>query len=191
MQQSASDLLALRRSLASGGATRGSATVHVMLDDGSTYPEPGTVQFSEVTVDQSTGTVTLRASFPNPNNVLLPGMFVNASFDQAIDPSAFLIPQPAVQHDFDNSAYVMLVGADGKVVRRKVSADRTYGQDYVVTSGLNRGDKVILQGLNGLKSGAPVKAVPASSAQPVQPRKQGSGGSGSGGGKQQAGSGAG
>jgi membrane fusion protein (multidrug efflux system) len=172
MQQSASDLLALRRELANGGATAGSTTVHLKLDDGSVYPLTGTVKFSEVTVDQSTGTVTLRAQFPNPKYVLLPGMFVTASFDQAIDPTAFLIPQPAVQHDFDNSAFVMLVGQDGKAVRRKISADRTYGSSYVVTQGLSRGDKVILQGLNGLRSGTPVKPVPANSPQVARPPGQ-------------------
>jgi membrane fusion protein (multidrug efflux system) len=175
MQQSASDLLALRRQLANGGATPGSTTVHLRLDDGSAYPLAGTVKFSEVTVDQSTGTVTLRAQFPNPKYELLPGMFVSANFDQAINPNAFLIPQPAVQHDFDNSAFVMLVGADGKVVRRKITADHTYGSNYVVTEGLNRGEKVILQGLNGLRSGSPVKAVPASMAQDIKPPQPNSG----------------
>jgi membrane fusion protein (multidrug efflux system) len=177
MQQSASDLLALRRELASGGATQGSTTVHLTLDDGSVYPLTGTVKFSEVSVDQSTGTVTLRAQFPNSQGVLLPGMFVTASFDQAVDPNAFLVPIAAVQHDFDNSAFVMLVGGDGKVVRRKVTSDRTLGGNYVVTGGLNRGDKIILQGLNGLKSGAAVKAVPATNPQPVKPSKQGAGNS--------------
>lgn len=170
MQQSASDLMALRRKLAAGGYQPGSTQVHLKLDDGSRYGAVGSVQFSEVTVDPNTGTVTLRARFPNPDGLLMPGMFVTAEFDQASDPNAFLLPQTAVQRDFDGSAYVMVVGPDNRAMRRKVSADRTYGPNAVVTSGLNRGDKVIVQGLNGLKQGAAVKAVPASSPQKIQPR---------------------
>lgn len=120
-------------------------------------------------MDQDTGTVTLRASFPNPDGLLLPGMFVSAVFDQATDPSAYLVPQNAVQRDFDGSAYVMVVGADNKAARRKVSADRTQGTNTVVTSGLQKGDKVIVQGLNGLKQGADIQPVAASSPQKVVP----------------------
>jgi membrane fusion protein, multidrug efflux system len=169
MQQSATELTALRRRLAEGGALPGSTDVKLQIDGGTTYPLTGTVQFSEVTVDQTTGTVTLRARFPNPDGILLPGMFVTAMFDQASDPNAILVPQNAVQRDFDGTAYVMLVGADNKAVRRKVSAERTYGANAVVTSGLKKGDKVIVQGLNGLRQGAPIKAVPSTSAQKVAP----------------------
>lgn len=175
MQQSASDLMALRRKLAAGGYQPGSTQVHLKLDDGSRYGAVGSVQFSEVTVDPNTGTVTLRARFPNPDGLLMPGMFVTAEFDQASDPNAFLLPQTSVQRDFDGSAYVMVVGPDNRAMRRKVSADRTYGPNAVVTSGLNRGDKVIVQGLNGLKQGAAVKAVPASSPQNIQPRNSNDG----------------
>jgi RND family efflux transporter, MFP subunit len=176
MQQSVSELTALRRRLAEGGIQPGSTQVSLKLDDGSAYKFPGTVQFSEVTVDQATGTVTLRARFPNPDGTLLPGMFVTAGFDQASDPNAYLVPQAAVQRDFDGTAFVMLVGADNKVHRRKVSADRTQGADAVVTAGLKRGDKVIVQGLNGLKEGTPIKAVPASAPQNIMPPAQKAGG---------------
>ncbi|WP_243692603.1 efflux RND transporter periplasmic adaptor subunit [Novosphingobium aerophilum] len=169
MQQSAADITALRRKLAAGGVNPGSTQVHLKFDDGTQYASAGTVQFSEVTVDQDTGTVTLRASFPNPDGLLLPGMFVSAVFDQATDPSAYLVPQNAVQRDFDGSAYVMVVGADNKAARRKVSADRTQGTNTVVTSGLQKGDKVIVQGLNGLKQGADIQPVAASSPQKVVP----------------------
>lgn len=169
MQQSAADLMALRRKLAAGGYQPGSTQVHLKLDDGSEYGAVGTVQFSEVTVDANTGTVTLRARFPNPGGLLLPGMFVTAEFDQASDPNAFLLPQAAVQRDFDGSAFVMIVGADDKAARRKVTADRTVGPNAVITSGLNKGDKVIIQGLNGLKQGMPIKPVPAASPQKVAP----------------------
>ena len=167
MQQSAADLTTLRRKLASGGATRGSTQVRLKLDDGSEYPLPGTVQFSEVTVDESTGTVALRARFPNPDGLLLPGMFVNAVFDQVVDPDAFLIPQSAVLRDFDGTSYVLIAGKGDKVERRKVTADRSRGNAFVVTQGLARGDKVIVQGLNGLKQGAPIKPVPVSAPQKV------------------------
>lgn len=167
MQQSAADLTALRRKLASGGAAPGSTEVRLKLDDGSEYPLPGTVQFSEVTVNESTGTVALRARFPNPDGLLLPGMFVNAVFDQAVAPNAFLIPQSAVLHDFDGTSYVLLAGKGDKVERRKVTAERSRGNAFVVTQGLAGGDKVIVQGLNGLKQGASIKPVPVSAPQKV------------------------
>lgn len=180
MQQSAAQMTALRRKLAEGGVGPGGTEVRLLFDDGSRYPLPGTVQFSEVTVDEGTGTVTLRAKFPNPEGFLLPGMFVTATFDQASDPGAFLVPQTAVQHDFNGSAYVMLAGKDDKVVRRQVTADRTYEASAVVTSGLKRGDRLIVQGLNGLKQGAAIRPVPAATPQrpgPPPTRKPGQPGS--------------
>jgi len=173
MKQSAAELTALRRQLANGGVTPGSTAVHLQLDGGTPYGPAGTVQFSEVTVDESTGTVTLRARFPNPDGALLPGMFVTAMFDQASDPNAVLIPQNAVQRDFDGTAYVMLVGADNKAMRRKVTAERTYGTNAVVTGGIAKGDKVIVQGLNGLRQGADIKPVPTTAPQKVAPPKTG------------------
>ena len=178
MQQSSADLTALRHRLSSGGLAQGSTLVHLKLEDGSDYPASGIVQFSEVTVNEATGTVTLRARFPNPGGVLLPGMFVNAVFDQAVDTNAFLVPQPAVQRDFDGSAFVYLVGKDGKAARRKITTERTYGANWVVTQGLVRGDRVILQGLNGLRQGASIHAVPASAPQrPEAPKSGAAGGS--------------
>lgn len=185
MQQSAADLSTLRRKLRSGGLDAGSTQVTLKLDDGSDYPQTGTVQFSEVTVNQETGTVTLRARFPNPQGTLLPGTFVNAVFNQAIETNAFLVPQQAVLHDFDGSAYVMLVGpkdkaGGNKAARRKVVATRTYGASWVVTSGLARGDRIILQGLNGLKHGAPIVPVPANAPQDTTKAPRGGAGGGSG-----------
>lgn len=165
MQQSSADLTRLRQALASGGIAPGGASVRLKLEDGSDYGFAGTVQFSEVTVSEATGTVTLRARFPNPQGLLLPGMFVTALFDQAINPTAILVPQAAVQRDFDGSAFVFLVGADNKAMRRKIVAERTVGPNWVVTDGLKPGDKVITQGIGNLKQGAPVKPVPASSPQ--------------------------
>ena len=167
MQQSSAELTTLRQALASGGVDAGSTSVRLRLEDGSAYGFAGTVQFSDITVSEATGTVTLRARFPNPQGVLLPGMFVTALFDQAINPRAILVPQAALQRDFDGSAFVYLAGTDNKAVRRKVTADRTVGANWVVTDGLKAGERVITQGVGNLKQGAPIKPVPANSAQRV------------------------
>lgn len=167
MQQSSAELTTLRQAIESGGVNAGSASVRLRLEDGSAYGPVGTVQFSEVTVNEATGTITLRARFPNPRGVLLPGMFVTALFDQAVNPSAILLPQAAVQRDFDGSAFVYLVGKDNKAARRKIVADRTSGANWVVTDGLKPGERVITQGIGNLRQGAPIRPVPASSAQRV------------------------
>ncbi len=167
MQQSSADLTTLRQALASGGVAAGSTSVRLRLEDGSAYGFVGTVQFSDITVSEATGTVTLRARFPNPKGVLLPGMFVTALFDQAVNPRAILVPQAALQRDFDGSAFVYLAGADNKAIRRKVTADRTIGANWVVTDGLKAGERVITQGVGNLKQGAPITPVPANSAQRV------------------------
>jgi membrane fusion protein (multidrug efflux system) len=182
IQQSSADLTKLRRSVAQGGVDAGSTLVRLKLEDGSDYSYTGIVQFSEVMVNESTGTVTLRARFPNPQNVLLPGMFVQALFTQAVDPSVFLVPQAAMQRDIGGEAYVFLVGKGNKAERRKVVADRTYGTNWVVASGLNPGDKVITQGTNNLRSGAQLKPVPASTPQKIEPGKPGASGQGGRGG---------
>lgn len=169
MQQSVSELTALRRRLAQGGVAGASTEVRLKFDDGSDYGLPGTVEFSEATVNESTGTVTVRARFANPENLLLPGMFVNALFDQAIDPNAYLVPQPAVLRDFDGSAYVFVVGKENKALRRKIETGRTHGQSWVITKGLAKGEKVITQGLNGLKNGDAIRPVPASTPQKIAP----------------------
>lgn len=173
MQQSSAELTTLRQAIASGGTTAGSTSVRLRLEDGSAYGFAGTVQFSEITVNEATGTVTLRARFPNPQGLLLPGMFVTALFEQAVNPAAILIPQAAVQRDFDGSAFVYLAGKDNKAVRRKVTAARTVGPNWVVTDGLKAGEHVITQGLANLKQGAPIRPVPAASAQRVGPPSAG------------------
>jgi membrane fusion protein (multidrug efflux system) len=180
MQQSAADLLALRRALSSGGAMPGSTQVRLKLDDGSDYAYTGTVQFAEMITNESTGTVTLRAQFPNPQGTLLPGMFVQSVFTQAVDPNVFLVPQPAVQRDIGGEAYVYVVGARNKAERRAVNATRTYGAYWVVKSGLKPGDKVITQGTGSLRAGAPIKPVPQTAPQKLVPGKSGAGGAGRG-----------
>ncbi|KRA84406.1 efflux RND transporter periplasmic adaptor subunit [Altererythrobacter sp. Root672] len=177
MQQSSAELTSLRQALQRGEVTPGSTSVHLLLEDGSDYGVTGQVKFSDIAVDESTGTVTLRASFPNPQGLLLPGMFVKAVFDQAVEPRAFLVPQPALQRDFDGSAFVYVVTPDNKAQRRKVTAVRTNGTNWVVTAGLEPGDKVITQGLgNNLRPDSEVKAVPASAPQNVSPPGRNGGG---------------
>lgn len=173
MQQSSADLTALKRALASGGASPGSSAVRLKLEDGSDYTYAGTVQFSEMTVNEATGTVTLRASFPNPQGMLLPGMFVQASFVQTVDPDAYLVPQPALQRDFGGDSFVFVVSRDGKVARRKVAANRTLGPNWIVTAGLSNGDRVVTEGTASLKHGMAVKPVPAGSPQPLKARAPG------------------
>ena len=180
IQQSSADLTKLRHALGVGGVEPGSTQVRLKLEDGSDYGYTGAVQFSEVMVNESTGTVTLRAKFPNPQNILLPGMFVQALFTSAVDPNVFLVPQAAVQRDIGGDAYVFVVGAGNKAERRKVIAERTFGTDWVVSGGLKPGDKVITQGTANLKSGAPIKPVPASAPQKIEPRSGGAGGQGQG-----------
>jgi membrane fusion protein (multidrug efflux system) len=168
IQESAADLLALRRALSQGGVVPTNAQVRLKLPDGSDYGFTGTVEFSQVLVDQNTGTVTLRARFPNPQSVLLPGMFVNAQFAQAIDTSAFLVPQQAITRDPQGNATLFVVGPGNRAVQRAVVADRTQGPYWVVTAGLAAGEKVITQGTANLKDGAPIKPVPASAPQRVK-----------------------
>jgi len=168
IQESASDLLALRRALSQSGVVPTSAQVRVKLPDGSDYGFTGTVEFSEVLVDQSTGTVTLRARFPNAQAILLPGMFVTAQFAQAVDTSAFLVPQQGVTRDPQGNATLFVVGPGNRAVQRTVVAQRTQGPYWVVTQGLAPGEKVITQGTANLKDGAPIKPVPASAPQKVK-----------------------
>ena len=116
IQQSSADLLTLRRALAAGGSTPASTQVRLKLEDGSDYGFTGTVEFAEAMVDPATGTVTLRARFPNPQGLLLPGMFVRASFTQAIDQTAFLVPQQAITRDPRGNATLFVVGPGNKAM---------------------------------------------------------------------------
>lgn len=169
IQQSSAELLALRRALTREGIAPASAEVRLTLEDSSEFPVTGTVQFSEVMVSESTGTVTLRASFANPQGLLLPGMFVRATFAQSVDTRAFLVPQAAMIRDAKGAAKLWVVGADNKAKQVDVVADRTQGANWVVTKGLNPGDKVIVQGVASLKPGAPLAPVPADSPQRIAP----------------------
>jgi membrane fusion protein (multidrug efflux system) len=168
IQESAADLLTLRRALGQGGVVPTSAQVRLKLPDGSDYGFTGTVEFSEVVVDQTTGTVTLRARFPNAESLLLPGMFVTAQFAQAVDTSASLVPQQAISRDPQGNATLFVVGPGNRAVQRSVVTSRTMGPYWVVTEGLAPGEKVITQGLANLKDGAPIKPVPASAPEKVK-----------------------
>lgn len=165
IQQSAGDMLQLRRRLAGGGVAPMTTEVRLTLDDGSAYALPGTVEFSEVTADPATGSVTLRARFPNPEGLLLPGMFARARFAQSQAQGAFLVPQVAVTRDPKGNAEVFVIGADDKAARREITAVHTRGSDWIVTSGLKAGDRVITQGLGKVRAGQAVKPVPEGASQ--------------------------
>ena len=159
--QSTADLLKLKQSLANGVLKKSSsAQVKLLLEDGSPYPLPGTLKFSEVTVEQSTGSVTLRAVFPNPRQALLPGMFVRAVLEEGINDNAILVPQRGVTRNPKGDAMVMTVGAEEKVEPRLIKVVRTVGDSWLVSDGLKTGDRVILEGLQKARPGTPVKAVP-------------------------------
>lgn len=143
-----------------------SASVRITLPDGSTYGQPGTVDFSSTTVDPATGAVKLRARIPNPERTLLPGMYVTLEASLGQRHNVFLVPQAAVLRD-TVGAYVYTVGADGKVVRRDITTSAMDGANWIVTSGLKAGEKVIVSGVQNVKEGAPAKASPwQPSAQP-------------------------
>ena len=161
--QSSAELLKLKQSLASGLMKKdsaGQAKVKLLLEDGSPYPLPGTLKFSEVTVDQSTGSITLRAVFPNPKQVLLPGMFVRAVLEEGVNEQAMLVPQRGVTRNPKGDAVVMMVSAEEKVEPRVIQVVRTVGENWLVSGGLKPGDRVILEGLQKARPGTPVKAVP-------------------------------
>jgi membrane fusion protein, multidrug efflux system len=154
-------LLRLKRELAAGElvvADGNKAEVHLVLEDGSPYSLPGKLQFADVSVDQTTGSVTLRALFPNPDKVLLPGMFVREQIEEGRRTAAFLVPQLAVTHDQKGDPTTLVVGADNKVELRKLVTDRAIGDKWVVTQGVRSGDRVIVEGLQFVKPGATVKA---------------------------------
>jgi membrane fusion protein (multidrug efflux system) len=151
--------LKLRAQVGSGALQAGSTAVKLILPDGTTYAQQGTLEFAEVAVDEATGTVTLRAKFPNPDDVLLPGMYVRAVLDEAVDQSAILAPQQGISHDAKGNATAMVVGADGKAEPRTVVATRTVGDRWLVEDGLKEGDKLIVEGTNKIGPGMPVHAT--------------------------------
>ena len=159
LAQSSNELLELRRSLAAGRLESAEdLPVTLLLEDGSEHPQPGRLAFSEVTVDPATGRFILRVVIPNPERLLLPGMFVRARVSGGIRQAALLVPQQAVQRDPRGGTSVLLAGADGKVELRQVSVSRTIGDAWLVEDGLAAGERVIVEGLQKVRPGAEILA---------------------------------
>ena len=132
----------------------------LLLDDGTTYQHSGKLLFSDVTVDPTSGMVTLRAEFPNPDHLLLPGMFARGVLEQAVDDQAITVPQRGVNIGANGVASVMVVGADGKVEVRLIKIGQAVGNKWIVTDGLKAGEQVIVEGLQKVQPGGVVKPVP-------------------------------
>jgi membrane fusion protein, multidrug efflux system len=165
--QSTTEMLRLKRSLEGGRLNQGGAgqkKVKLLLEDGSAYPLTGTLQFRDVTVDPTTASVNLRIVFPNPEGVLLPGMFVRAVVREGIKEQAILIPQQAVSRDPKGNPVALVVDAGDKVSQRMITLDRAIGDRWLVTTGLASGDRVIVEGMQKVRPGASVKVVPFEAA---------------------------
>ncbi|EBZ0711990.1 multidrug efflux RND transporter periplasmic adaptor subunit AcrA [Salmonella enterica subsp. enterica serovar Cerro] len=179
--QSSNDFLRLKQELANGSLKQenGKAKVDLVTSDGIKFPQSGALEFSDVTVDQTTGSITLRAIFPNPDHTLLPGMFVRARLQEGTKPTALLVPQQGVTRTPRGDATVLVVGADNKVETRQIVASQAIGDKWLVTDGLKAGDRVVVSGLQKVRPGAQVKVQEitadnkqqaASGDQPAQPR---------------------
>ena len=161
--QSTADVLRLRRLLEEGQLNQNNKNeriVKLFLDDGTEYPLKGILQFRDVTVDPTTGSVTLRIVFPNPKNILLPGMFVRAVIPEGVNTKAILVPQQSISRDPKGNPYVFIVNAEGKVQQHQLTLDRAIGSDWLVSSGLTENEQVIVEGMLRIKPDDYVKAVP-------------------------------
>jgi len=165
IQQSVAEVLRLRKAAGGTGQLAQHVDVKLLLDDGGEYPLPGSLEFSEVTVDPTTGTVNLRARFPNPQELLLPGMFVRARLARGNENHVWLVPESAISRDPRGNATVYVVGPGNKALLRPVTTERTIGANWVVTAGLSDGDKLITQGLGKLKPNLPIKPIPDTTPQ--------------------------
>ena len=170
--QSSNDFMRLKQSVEQGSLHKDSAssTVELVMENGQSYPLKGSLQFSDVTVDESTGSITLRAVFPNPQHTLLPGMFVRARIDEGVQPNAILVPQQGVTRTPRGDATVMVVNDKSQVESRAVVAAQAIGDKWLISEGLQPGDKVIVSGLQKARPGVQVKATadtetPATKAQ--------------------------
>lgn len=169
--QSSNEMLQLRRQLADGSLkTTDDAPVKILLEDGSAYAHDGRLQFAEVTVDPNTGSFSLRVVVPNPDGLLLPGMYVRAVLDKGINPNGLLVPQQGITRDPKGDAVAMVIGKDSKAEQRKVRVSHTLGNQWLVQDGLAPGDQVIVEGLQKIQPGVPVHATevtaPATSTAP-------------------------
>jgi membrane fusion protein (multidrug efflux system) len=168
LTQPAAALLQQRREAASGALRRASAdraTARLLLEDGSEYPHAGEVQFSEVIVDQGTGSVTIRAVFPNPDQMLLPGMFVRARVEEGVTDRAILVPQRAVQRTLRGEPMALVVNAENVIEQRVLRASRAVGNDWLVTDGVAPGDRVVVEGFQRIRPGDRVRATERPAAQ--------------------------
>lgn len=166
--QSTTEVLRLKRRQEDGRLHRdGDAQnkVKLLLDDGTEYPQEGSLQFRDISVDATTGSVVLRAVFPNPSGVLLPGLFVRAVVKEGINKQAILIPQQAVSRDSKGNPMAMLVGSDGKVAMRMLTLDRAIGDQWFVSEGLTPGERVIIEGMQKVRPGSAVKVISREEAQ--------------------------
>ncbi|MEA9390825.1 efflux RND transporter periplasmic adaptor subunit [Acerihabitans sp. TG2] len=174
--QSSNDFLRLKQELASGTMKQqnGKATVHLLMEDGSEYPQPGTLEFSDVTVDETTGSITMRAIFPNPQHDLLPGMFVRTRLEEGVNDDAILVPQQGITRNPRGEASAMVVGPDNKVEMRQLTTKQAIGDKWLVSSGLQVGDRVIVSGLQKVKPGmqVTVKEMTEQETQPEQPQPE-------------------
>ena len=161
--QSTTELLSLKSHLKDGTLNQSETDqnkVKLILEDGTAYPLEGKLQFSDVTVDPTTGSVILRVVFPNPKGVLLPGMFVRTVIKEGVNEKAILIPQQGVSRDHKGNPVALIVNVEGKVDQRILTLDRAIGDKWLVSAGLVSGDRVIVEGIKMLRPGADVKAVP-------------------------------
>lgn len=163
VMQASAELLALRRRLESGNLKQGDASrkkVALLLEDGTPYPHRGTLQFQDVTVDPTTGSVTLRLVFANPNQVLLPGMFVRAVIEEGSNEQALLVPQQGIGRDPKGNPIALVVDSQGKVEQKPLALDRAIGGKWLVTKGLAPGDRLIIEGAQKVRAGDTVRTVP-------------------------------
>jgi membrane fusion protein (multidrug efflux system) len=170
LTQSSADLLRLRQQILQGSVSSGgTARVKLKLEDGSTYPMEGELQFADVTVDPATGSQTIRATFPNPRRLLLPGMYVRAEIVQGTQAQVLLVPQMAVSRDEKGNPTIMVVGRDNKVEVRQITTARTAGENWIVSDGVKPGEKVIVEGGMMLRPGAVVTPTPYTKQPPATP----------------------
>ena len=163
LSQSNTQLLALRKLLGQENIQKGSTDVTLILSDESTYEHKGQLQLQEIAVDESTGSVTLRAQFSNTEGILLPGMFVRATIQGAIDTKAFLLPQQAVSRDSKANPIITIVKDDNTTVKQMITTQRAIGNKWLVTSGINNNDKIIIEGLNKINEKSHVNPIDVSS----------------------------
>ncbi|MFC4656011.1 MULTISPECIES: efflux RND transporter periplasmic adaptor subunit [Rheinheimera] len=163
LTQSSTELLQLKKALASGELGSAEAVVELTLEDGTAYAHKGSLQFSEVTVNPDTGSVTLRAQFPNPDKLLLPGMYVRASVPEGVKSNVILAPQRGVSRNAKGEATAMVLNKDGVVEPRVLTTERSIGSEWLVTAGLSAGERLIVEGLQKIRPGAPATATAAES----------------------------